>query len=194
MVKFTAFLVRVFSYLGLIRFLRIITGARGRGRRSTKKVLQAWYPLHYNAKVRAWIDSLPKNTDSHSSFLMKAFELKSEGLDWIVFKNGELMGPKEESARGICLHSPSIRQREDWRLIYASQIKFKAQGNSNYCAAMTHLSLIIPMCCLHWVFHKTSSKLRMPALSLCSWSREGVRNGDTYSFCPWTKCTASRLL
>lgn len=194
MAKLTAFLVKVFSYLGLIRFLCIIMGVRGRGGRSTKRVLQAWYPLHYNKKVRAWPDSLPKNADSHSSFLIKASELKSEGLDWIVFKNGELMGPKEESARGICLRSPAIRQREDWRLIYASQIKFKAQGNPNYCAAMTHLSLIIPMRCLPWVFHKTRSKLRMPALSLRSWSREGVRHGDTYSFCPWTKCTASRLL
>lgn len=85
-------------------------------------------------------------------------------------------------------------QREDWRLIHASCIKCKTQCNPNYCTAMTHLLSLFPIYRLCSVFHKTRSKMRMPVLSLNSWSREGQRHGDAYLFCSWIKCSAPRLL
>lgn len=156
------------------------------GRISMEKVPQTWsISLYYDVKVKVLIDSPPEEGRpllvlSHESLLIVKLEARLASL----WKN------KVKD----CLLIPVIRalpgQREDWRLIHASHIKCKTQCNPNYCTAMTHLSSLFPIHHLCWVFHMTRSKLRMPALSLPAWSREGQRHGDAYLFCPWMKCSA----
>lgn len=148
------------------------------GTGSTERVPQIWgiYPLFYDVKVEVLIDSLLEECRclpvlSHEDILIVKLEARlANSLERVK----------------DCLCSPMIRPfpewREDWRLIHASWIKCKAQCNPNYCTGMTHSSLLFPIHCLCLVFHKTKSKLRMPALSLQYWSREGRRHSDAYLF------------
>lgn len=141
--------------------------AGGRGGGSIERVSQIWYiPFALPCEGQRFNRSSAQGMQTRACPCpLKHPNCKAGG--WISQSLRRVKG---------CLCSPMIRafpgQREDWRLIRASQIKREAQCNPNYCTAMTHLLLLSPIHCLRILFHKTRSKVRMPALSLQSWSRD----------------------